>query len=722
MTLYFIINALETFLLGIYLILVGSDSGEQFFFNLSFSRWVLSMFIVAIGVAFLLMAIRAFLNHRRGTGFLENLQENQKRLWILFSLSVLLTIVMLFSLTRQFNSYGDFKLIYQRLEPVIVWIVVISVQTAFFALLWYSAKFTDKRGQENSTEVKKELLPLFGIFFAFVMIKFIFVTAPAYGPTGTGDEMTYFDMADSFYRGFFSIAQTHHYPPLYPLMLAPTLVFRSWAFSGIKILNVILSTSIVFPVYLTSCSFLDKKKSWLAAILSCLIPYHLVFPRRIVSENLYFPLLMWAMYVTYATPREKQYRIFWNILNGALIGLLYLTRYITLATIPFFLAAWWVKPFEGSDRLCRPNAKKVLHLIVLIAVMLAVFSPWAISAIQEDLPIKLALGFGIASRTTEAQLTLRNLLIWILLYTCYYILVAAPVLPLLFLSLRSIQYERWRDGLGRWVFQVSMMMAGFYAAVSRHSWRAFYNRDLPSAIMGRYLIFYSVPFVIIALISIDRFGKKEKSSAKRMGVIILLISLGMVIFSHLALVEGVIIPTDGNLLKSQGSVDAFFILILGNYFFVLILILYSLIALLVFSNRKKAVLTAFIFGLVIYYLAGWPGYQKELREYQTYPWLAEEIAKLAPVPDQYDWESERISVFLPAETSKQQRAEIYNGLRVRGVHNTYIADFSPEAVGEMPTSKGFIISTYSEEESTTESSKLIYSFNSNRFWIEPIER
>ena len=702
--------------------MVGSESEKQFLFNLSLSRLTISLVFFASGIVFLILAMRAFLNHRKGTGFLNKLLENEKRLWMLLALSVLIAGAMFFALTRQLNAYGEFKLIYQRLEPVIVWAAVISIQTAFFVLFWYSANFTEKRDKESSIEVKRDLLPVYGIFFAFTIIKLLFVTATAYGPTGRGDEMTYFDMADSFYRGFFSITQTHHYPPLYPLMLTPALVFRSWAFNGIKIINVILSTSIVFPVYLTSRSFLDKKKSLLAAILSCLIPYHLVFPRRIVSENLYFPLLMWTMYVTYARLKEKRNTIYWNILNGVLIGLLFLTRYITLATIPFFLAAWWVKPFTESDSLWRPSGKKILHLAVLIGVMVAVFSPWVISAIRDGLPVKLALGFGVASRTTEAQLTFRNFLIWVLLYTCYYVLVAAPVLPLLFLTLRSIQYDKWRDDIGRWVLQVLLLMAGFYAAVTRHSWRAYYNRDLPSAIMGRYLIFYSLPYVIIALVSFDRFGIMENGTGKRKGMIILLISLGLVVFSYLALVEGVIIPTDGNLLKSQGSVDAFFILILGNYFFILIALLYSTIALHLFSNRKKAALIVFTIVLVIYYLAGWPGYQKELMEYQTYPWLAEKIAELTPVPDQKNGEAERVSVYLPLETNTQQRAEIYNGLRVRGVNNTHIADFSPEAANEMPTKKGFIIYSYSGEESIEGSSKHIYSFNGEQFLIEPIER
>lgn len=724
MTIYFALNAIESILLGVYLILLGSTPQNQIFMNLSFSRLIVSLAVFILGIGFASFAVRSYILARKKSGLFNSILENQKRLWILFGCSIGLTGLMLFVLTRPLNAYGDFKLIYQQLEPLIVWVIVLSAQTSFFILVWYSAYFVVGGEKRSIQETKRELLPVFILFFAMVLIKMIFVTPTAYGPTGRGDEMTYFDMADSFYRGFFSVEQTHHYPPLYPLLFTPTLVFKGWAYAGIKLLNVIFSSSIVFPIFLISRTFLDSKRSWLAAFLSCLIPYHLVFPRRIVSENLYFPMLMWTMFVTYSYPEKKAFRLIWDILNGALIGLLYLTRYITLAAIPFFLAAWWVKPSagDGPDRLFRPSKKKLLHFLILVVVMLVTFSPWLIGGLREGVPLRLLLGFGIASKTTAEQLTLANLLIWMMLYACYYILIAAPVFPLLILSVWTIDIKKWREGVGRWIFQVLLLMAGFYAAVTRHSWRAYYNRDLPSAIMGRYIIFFSVPFIITALITIKKIDMERIRSRFLYFLISFLIPIALVIFSYFALVEGAIVPVEGSLLKSQGSVDAFFIEVLGTYFFGWLVVLYGLTAYLLRTKRKKAAVCVLALGLIVYYAAGWPGYYQDLLDYQTYPWLANKIAELAPAPDPKSGEYEKISVFVPQDIETGQKAEIYNGLRVRGIDNTYIAKYSPDAVANMPTAKGFIIRPKTGDISYTESDQPIYSFNGKNFIIEITEQ
>ena len=124
------------------------------------------------------------------------------------------------------------------------------------------------------------------------------------------------------------------------------------------------------------------------------------------------------------------------------------------------------------------------------------------------------LGFGITSRTTAVQQSLPKLMTWAVLYACYFILVAAPVLHLLIISLFQIDLKRWREFSSRWIFQVLAIMAGFYMAVTRHSWRALYNADLPASIMGRYLIVFSVLYFVIALSALSHF-KSSNFRSKR---------------------------------------------------------------------------------------------------------------------------------------------------------------------------------------------------------------
>lgn len=719
---YFVLCSLETFLLTAYLILVGSTPEQSLIFNLSFSRLVTTLVVFTVGIVFSFYAFRSISKNNSFQKGLERFLKHEKLLWIVIAVCVLITAFVMFLLTRQLNAFGDFKLVYQRLEAVLVWIMVLCVQTAFFIAVWYSTFFIRRDEQADYNAQMKELLPIFGLFTLFVVIKLMFVTSTSYGPLGRGDEMTYFDMSDSLYRGFFSVAQSHHYPPLYPLAIVPTLVFKGWTFEGIKLLNAILSSSIVFPVYFVSRNFVDRKKSLIAAFLACLIPYHLVFPKRILSENLFFPLFLWTMFIVYSQPRNRKFSLHWDVLTGVMITALYLTRYITLAIIPFFLLAWWVKPDNENRKLLKPGWKKIGHLVVLLGSMLLTYSPWIIQGLHEKVPLKLILGFTITSRTTPEQLTLGNLLIWVVLYACYYLLVAAPVLHLLILSLWTIDYQGWRIGFERWIFQVLAIMGGFYVAVTRHSWRAYYNAVIPSAIMGRYLIVFSVIYFTIAIVVISKWEKQKMSSRRLMIPLTVLVAFTLVVFAYLTLVRGAIIPTDGGLLKSIGSVDAFFTEVLGVYFFVLLLLVYGSTTLFIWSGKPKHSLIALVLALVMYYATGVPAYNQNLIEYQTYPWLAAQIARLVEPPDPKSGEADQISVFLPEDRDPKNEAEIYNGLRVRGIDNTYIAVYSMEQVAEMTTRKGFIIQKVAKTSSIEKSTIPVYSFHGQYFTIELVER
>lgn len=720
-TIFYILGAIETFLLSAYLAVLGSDAQSSLLLNLSLSRLAAVAFFLAVGLGFSSLAVKSLKSAGKTGVYQEAHLKNEGRQWRTFLLSLAVLGAALFFLTRELNSFGDFKQVYERLEPVLVWLVVLAAQSAFLTAVWYFAYFIPADKDRDIQTAQKELLPLLGLYLGFVVLKLIFVSRTSYGPLGRGDEMTYFDMADSFYRGFFSVAQSHHYPPLYPLSIMPALVFKSWTFDGIKLLNALYSSSIIFPVYFIARRFMDAPKSLAAAFLSCLIPYHLVFPRRILSENLFFPLFLWTMAITYCVPHSKAHRLNWDVLNGVMIAALYLTRYITLATIPFFLLAWWVKPFAGEKALAKPGWKKMLHFLLLISAMLAAFSPWLLAGLREGVQAKLILGFGITSRTTAEQQTLKNLLVWAALYACYFILVAAPVLNLLIISFFQINLKTWREGFGRWIFQVLALMAGFYIAVTRHSWRAYYNADLPSAIMGRYLIVFSVLFFVIALAVINQSRHTDFRKGWRLVLFGQALPMVLVGAAYFILIKGRLIPTDGDLLKSLGSVDAFFTEILGGWFFLLLFAIYGSTNWLLWKGLHKHALTALIAELMVYYAVGVPSYYQNLMEYQTYPWLASQIARLAPPPDPKSGDAEPITVFLPEDRDTKSGAEIYNGLRSRGLDNTYIKIYSEKAVNAMATEKGFIIQTL-DEGTEAQAEYPILRINERAFVIIPVQK
>jgi hypothetical protein len=256
--------------------------------------------------------------------------------------------------------------------------------------------------------------------------------------------------------------------------------------------------------------------------------------------------------------------------------------------------------------------------------------------------------------------------------------------------------------------------------VTRHSWRAYYNADLPSAIMGRYLIVFSVLYFIIAIVIADHFKPDKYRSGWFYFLIAQVLPMGMVTFAYFTLIQGSIVPTDGDLLKSLGSVDAFFTEILGPLFFVLLFLIYGATNWLIYIQKKQLALAALAIGLVIYYLAGVPAYFRDLMSYQTYPYLAKQISTMLPPPDPKSGEVEQISVFLPAERSTKNGSEIYNTLRTHGFNETVVEGYSQDAVDQMSTRTGFIILQLPDVSAREDLP--VYEINDTQFQIIPIER
>jgi hypothetical protein len=498
-------------------------------------------------------------------------------------------------------------------------------------------------------------------------------------------------------------------------------VFKGWAFEGIKLLNIFFSTSILFPVYFISRRMLDKKKSLIAAFLSCIIPFQLVFPRRIISENLFFPLFLWAMLITFVIPENKKYRLPWDLLNGAMVALLYLTRYITLAVLPFFMLSWWIKPFDGEKSLQIPKKKKTYRFMLITAFFLAVFCPWPFIGIKAGVPLELMLGFGITSRTTAAQLTFPKLMSWAALYACYFILVAAPVFHLVSISLFQIDLKRWREFSSRWVLQVLAIMAGFYMAVTRHSWRALYNADLPASIMGRYLIVFSVLYFVIALNALSKFKPSNFRSKWQFLLFAQIVPFGMVVLAFLIVIKGNIIATDGELIKSLGSIDAFYIRILGRFFFPLIFIIYGITNWFLWEGSHRKALAALTIGLIAFFTAGIPSYYQNLMGYQTYPWLANQIARQIFQSEPIPTYTEQVTIFVGEEIPLRARGEIYEGIYVRGVRRSIFQTYTPEAIDAMVTERGFIIRKM-ESELNDYPENQIFQFSDQEFAIIPVQK
>ena len=719
MTIFLFLSTVETIAVAIYLILIGSQTSHQAFFGLSVSRFFSVMALLVIVLLFVLLTIIELRQNAKRKNFISVLLVNPNMLLMLFSVSAMLMGSMFYLLTRSPYFGGDFKMIIHQSEPLFAWLLLIAAQTCFFIALWVSIYFILNKGEKSVSETKKELLYVICLFIVALVVKWFIVSAASFGPTGTGDEMTYYDMTDSLKRGFFSISQTYHYPPLYPLILVPALVFKQYTFTGIKLINAVVTTSILFPTYFISRSYLDSKKSLFLSLIACLLPYNLVFPRRIVSENLYFPIFLWSVFMILKKPTGRKTDLVWDFFTGICLGLLYLTRYISLAIIPMFLLAWWIKPFDNNDLLLHPTWKKIFRFLLLIIIICALFSPWVIGALLEKVPVKLILGFVITSTTNAKQLTILNLLIWILLYSAYMILMAAPVLPLMAKSLKHLNKNNWRDEYGRFIIQIFFLLVAFMAASVRHSWRAYYNGDYPAAIMGRYVLYPCMLFIILGFVTLEMHKKNNLSCTQKNFILMLVLSFILVTLAHFIIIEQKVINVGPFFLRLESSVDVYHEYLMGYFFFILIATLYTLYDLHFFNKQRKWVNNVIPLVMSIFFFTGCNDYYNLLIETQTYPWLSNEISHQARALLTDDQLSNGISLFVPPHLDNKHEAELYNGLRVRAIDNTRIFEFNMKNVSNMPTQGGFILHIYSPQDATQFPGK-IYQFNNTLFTLEPV--
>jgi hypothetical protein len=722
MAIYFFLSALESLAVCFYFASQVSAEKSRLFLNLSSSRLLISALLLAAAMAFLAMGILAMRRNAKGKAWLPQVLGSRKALLTLFCANIPVIGLMYFLLTRPPSFGGDWKLVFQQMEPIFVWVLLLSAQACFFIAVWVCAYFIIYKEEKSIEATKKELLPVFGIFFAALLLKWLIVSASIYGP-GVGDEMVYYDIAESMNRGFFSFAQSHRYPPIYPLILMPALIFGQHAYTLIKLINAVLSTSIVFPVYFLSRGLLDSKKSLLVALIACVIPYHLVFPRRILSENPYFPLFLWEMLLILKRPEGKKTSLAWDIFSGIGLGLLYLTRYISLAIIPMFLIAWWAKPFDAEDRLFRLHWNKVRRGLMIFALGAIVFSPWILSAIREGQSVKTALGFFITANADPSQTTFLYLLIWIVLYISYIILMVAPILPLLIKALTSVNFKEWRNSeFSRLFFQTAIVLAGLLTASVRHSWRVAYNEILPTNMMGRYMLYAFIPFLILAFYALELHNRNAESRNTKTDLWILLASAAASFAAYYILIEGKLIRVGNYFLRLESSVEGYYVKILGFVFLILIGVIY-LLYFAYFTNQKNRIFFRLIpVALVVFFTCGWFNYYQALKANQTFSWLSRQISIQAWENIPEDELSKGISLFVPAELDDKPRVEIYNGLRVRGIDNTRITDISADPKSSMETEAGFIIREYSDQELPGDSGARLNHFNGKAFTLELITK
>lgn len=192
-------------------------------------------------------------------------------------------------------------------------------------------------------------------------------------------------------------------------------------------INVLVSSCLVFPVWAIARTMLPRRESWATVFVAATIPYHVVFPRLIMSDNFFPPLFITVFYMTLRDTDEDP--LLPNLVAGAIWGLCYLTKHIFLTVIPLLFILWWIRPLVVGEKhfsdLFRRRRFSAAALILLGFVL--VYAPWVLYSMSNGVDPLSATGISIVSGE-QARASINELVVWVILYISYVVLINTPYL------------------------------------------------------------------------------------------------------------------------------------------------------------------------------------------------------------------------------------------------------------------------------------------------------
>jgi len=348
-----------------------------------------------------------------------------------------------------------------------------------------------------------------GILIVGVLFYKHFVLNLPLGPSIFGDELLYKEKAEQIFngKGFTSM----HYPPLYSLMISIAFFFDDW-YNSIQIINGILSSLLVVPIWLVSRMFLSKPKALLVILLVLLLPFQAIYPGYIMSENLFLFIFAFTVYFSLQGVNTK----IWKAgLFGLFLALGYLTKYLMLPAIPVLILIWVIVPLlQLENSLKFHNSKHFwINVLIMIFSLLIVLFIWVSIAKTSGFTLIKALGLNYVKGMTSSNRlfsnngTLQDFLMWGSFYFAYLIFALLPYITLIFFSYPSFSFFKkniFNTKRFIYLLLISLLTLDYWFVATQHSFRALYNYPVPAKLIARYLM-QTFPFLIIlGVIFLDR--------------------------------------------------------------------------------------------------------------------------------------------------------------------------------------------------------------------------
>ncbi len=276
----------------------------------------------------------------------------------------------------------------------------------------------DQRRQTEVVKKEKIFRWCLVIFIAMTTLWKLFLILQNPGPVLYGDELIYKRRAvDLVYLHKYS---TGGYPLAYPVLISVGLLGGRHFYILVQGVNLILSIWSQVLVWKVSRLFLDENKSFFSVLASGLLPWQYMIPVRLLSENLFFPLLLLACYQFFLCERSNTLKN--RMLLGFFLFLLHITRHVTLALLLAFSLAWIIDYQEGKGLKISLSKEKLLHLFQILATYAIGYLIWLVFMLTQGVTLSNAMGFGFSSKVSSSDPLLAGHLGMTVAFYLYYVI------------------------------------------------------------------------------------------------------------------------------------------------------------------------------------------------------------------------------------------------------------------------------------------------------------
>lgn len=260
----------------------------------------------------------------------------------------------------------------------------------------------------------------------------LFVNAP----TIFVDEYILYELGESIIQeGSLTLngeTYTGKYPPLYSAATSFTHLFMG-SHGLIQILNALILTLSIIPIYFLARESLDEKKSLIITGIIGLLASLFNTSNYVMSENLFFPLflfMVWQVYEGFKTHDKKYF-----IISGILLGLSFWARTATAIIVPTVVIVYLFR------------RTKIMNVVYHYLVSLLVVTPLlAKNVLDYGFTLKgLTGGYrGPGEYGTQLATNFLGFPDWMLMYAGYIILSTGIIFGIYYIAGLTIKNRNYR--------------------------------------------------------------------------------------------------------------------------------------------------------------------------------------------------------------------------------------------------------------------------------------